>query len=926
MFLAVSTGWAQDFTTVAKCDDGSPIASGSVLKASRSIGSIPMTLRAGDVNGDGQVSISDVTQLIGSLLSGSAVSTGADVDGDGEVGIADVTELLNALLTGSMPYTAAIAQKSLDDIYYSMRAAMWTVTNHQSFGISAYNLMAELMGDDMLMKYSAYGWFWSDARYNVKEAFNSLNSRSVDLWLAYYTWIADANYLIEASQDMTGTTAEKNYVLGQAYAIRAYSYFMLAQTFARTYKGHESDPCVPIYEGLSFGGSTGQPRSTVAQVYSQIDADITQATTLLDGTTQQNPSHMGYAVAMGLKSRVALVKENWSAALTAGRSAINTSEKSIQEVSDFMGVNDVTAGNVMWGVDIPEEESTMFASFFSHMGLSHQAYGQFSPKQITPWLYDKMSSTDARRAWWDPTSEFCSGGYAQLKFDFVDATSWAGDYIWMRVEEMYLNVAEAACRLNLTSMAKDYLGVLMAKRDPSYTCNKTGTELGTLTTDETGSLLEEILIQRRLELWGEDGRIYTIRRLRQGFERPTDGGWPSQLASGHAWNDPECYAWVLTIPYIEFDGNSNVNLTSDQNPLGDYPETMASGPQNVTFTQATQTGVTADASMKVTVPIRRATTSGTYYAVVNVTRADEYSENVTADSRVVTFADGVDEASITITFSRMELGNSYTAEVSLSDADIANSDPSLGATITSTQIVVSCMNVNPEGQNISFETAELNYEVNEGGSEYIPIRLTRARATDSYSAQILFSGDDEHLRLMYPRAVFSAGASTYIDYIHVSNLEQGHTYTCVLTLSDDDIATADPNAGEQITTLVVTITCSDWEFLGTGRYETLWSDSGYSNVTIDQKGTSNKYRMRNFLGEGYNIEFTITSDNKVYISDQPCFTLEAYGLVNMYGYANSDNSGYAGTYDPNTKVANLTIRYYCEAGYFPVQEERLTMP
>lgn len=33
------------------------------------------------------------------------------------------------------------------------------------------------------------------------------------------------------------------------------------------------------------------------------------------------------------------------------------------------------------------------------------------------------------------------------------------------------------------------------------TLAKTGTALGKLTSDETGSLLEEIIIQRRIELW-----------------------------------------------------------------------------------------------------------------------------------------------------------------------------------------------------------------------------------------------------------------------------------------------------------------------------------------------------------------------------------------------------------------------------------------
>ena len=55
--------------------------------------------QTGDVNGDGQVTIADVTALIDSLLSGLEVPTHvADVNGDGQVTIADVTELIDQLL------------------------------------------------------------------------------------------------------------------------------------------------------------------------------------------------------------------------------------------------------------------------------------------------------------------------------------------------------------------------------------------------------------------------------------------------------------------------------------------------------------------------------------------------------------------------------------------------------------------------------------------------------------------------------------------------------------------------------------------------------------------------------------------------------------------------------------------------------------
>ena len=58
----------------------------------------------GDVNGDGEVGIADVTELIDYILgnvNGTFIIEAADVSGDNEVGIADVTELIDRILTGA---------------------------------------------------------------------------------------------------------------------------------------------------------------------------------------------------------------------------------------------------------------------------------------------------------------------------------------------------------------------------------------------------------------------------------------------------------------------------------------------------------------------------------------------------------------------------------------------------------------------------------------------------------------------------------------------------------------------------------------------------------------------------------------------------------------------------------------------------------
>jgi len=478
------------------------------------------------------------------------------------------------------------AMISLNGIYRSMYTSGWSTTGntHQCFGISAYNLCADVMGDDHIMAAQGSGWFWFDAAYNVKARFTSSAWRSYDLWYAGFTWIANANYLIAMDTDAEITDVDRLYVLGQAYAVRAYSYWMLAQFFARTYKGHESDPCVPIYNEPTTASTTGQPRATNEQVYQQMKSDIAKAVNYLskslNTTLEKDKSFITYPVALGLQARIALTMEDWALAASASEAAIALGQHTIQPVqaSAFKKntanfINTYSAGNVMWGANIIADQSGIYASLYAHMDAAASMYAGYdrAPKKINSATYDLMSETDSRRCWWNPNDE--NNPYQQEKFHFSDIQTYLGDYVWMRIEEMYLIAAEAECMKGNESAAQQYLNTMVQTRDPNYNCTKTGTALGVLTSERTGSLREAIIDQRRIELWGEYGRLYDIRRLHQGFKRTAAEGWPSGLLiAARSTDDPESYPWVLTIPKAEFDGNENMDASKDQNPTGDYPE------------------------------------------------------------------------------------------------------------------------------------------------------------------------------------------------------------------------------------------------------------------------------------------------------------------------------------------------------------------
>lgn len=482
--------------------------------------------------------------------------------------------------------TGNAALVALNGIYREMYTAGWSTTGntHQCFGITAYNLASEVMGEDFIMGAMGSGWFWFDCIYDVKDMYTRTTWRNYDLWNAYYNWIANANYIIAAEETMGGSTVEKNYAIGQAYAIRAYSYFMLAQWYARTLVGHESEACVPIYTEPTTPETKGNPRATNADVYAQIDSDIDKACELLEGTEDKRKelgikSHIGYPVALGIKARIKLVENKWAEARDAAKAAINASGCTIQPVANFIGMNNVNANNVMWGAEVITDQVGMYASFYSHMDYEGgKSYAQSAPKLWNKELYAKMEPTDERRQWvktgftYKDQDGVATSGLLQEKFHFSDPQTWMGDYIFMRVEEMYLIAAEAECRLGSDAAAQEDLMALMSKRNPDYVCDKTGTALGktSAVAEETGSLLEEIIIQRRIELWGEAGRMYDLKRLKQGFRRTTAQGWcETALLANRPTDNPNNYMWVMTIPQTEFDGNSSLDASKDQNPLGD---------------------------------------------------------------------------------------------------------------------------------------------------------------------------------------------------------------------------------------------------------------------------------------------------------------------------------------------------------------------
>ena len=420
----------------------------------------------------------------------------------------------------------------------------------------------DIMGDDITISsvsdWYLYPYLWLNAHRNPQSAIVYFN------YFFYYEIINNTNLLIDNVKSAKGTEEEKKAILGQAYAYRGWAYFQMIQLFGERYDvtGFNTGPGLRIV--LHSQGEV-KPRSSVKVVYNQINSDLDSAILLLNGYNPSNKSHLNKSVAQGFKARVALTQQDWATAANMASAARN-GYMIMDSLSYLSGFNDYKNTEWMWGSHQQENQTTYFTSFFAYMSCNFPAQNIItSPRAIQDSLYRQISNSDVRWQLWDSTgsnSSFpvpldASGNeigtrvkFMQRKFKVKDPQMSIGDVPLMRASEMYLIEAEAYARMGNNAASTNALYQLAKKRNSAYV----------LSTATGSNLINEILIQRRIELWGEGFRFYDLRRLNLPLDRHRHTFLPSYQKSVPAGDSQ----WQFVIPQAEIDATSGV---IQQNPL-----------------------------------------------------------------------------------------------------------------------------------------------------------------------------------------------------------------------------------------------------------------------------------------------------------------------------------------------------------------------
>lgn len=384
----------------------------------------------------------------------------------------------------------------------------------------------------------------------------------------YYRCIGNANALIENIDAATGPDADKNRLKAEAQTMRAWCYYNLVQIYAERYAAGVNNSQLGVSMPLS-ANDIQLPRSTVEEVYAQINQDLADAiSNFAAGSAApsgpQRKSHLNISSAYAIRARVALTMQNYTDAAAYAQQVITLGGHSLMSNAEYQaGFNDLSNPEWIWGAYVQDDQGDTFGSYMAQISYNgNTSYIRGVPKRINSALYDWISPTDVRKNMWEPSpnstnfplpsSSFARTPYMSRKFSIRNLPT-IGDVPYIRLAEMYLIMAEAYARTPGKEVdARNALFTLASNRDPNYV----------LSTNSGQALIDEIMNHRRVEFWAEGLRFFDLKRLNLPLDRTVVPNYVSASAGGVMQIPAGSNLWQFVLPLDEIQANPNTT----QNP------------------------------------------------------------------------------------------------------------------------------------------------------------------------------------------------------------------------------------------------------------------------------------------------------------------------------------------------------------------------
>ncbi|TWF38973.1 SusD-like starch-binding protein associating with outer membrane [Chitinophaga polysaccharea] len=348
-------------------------------------------------------------------------------------------------------------------------------------------------------------------------------------WSGEYKKIFNANMALSYADKVTGTEDEKAVIKADAHFIRAYSYWVLANTYCLPFTdANKQEAGLPLKLGTGFEEPV--VRQPLEKVYSLIESDLAEALkTPVSLTGGGTPRHWRASKAgvNGFAARYYLNRNNYTEALKYANAALTEYSQLVDYNTEMKYGND---GNVTINAGTPNAQTVTIKYPYTHNNQSDMT-DMIGWKEF---LYFRMLYHES---WWYIPSKALLDLYDQdhdLRYEYHIVENYSYDrglikpaysypgYIFFfkdripsgpTVAEMLLIKAECQARANNISDAMTAVNTLRAKRmKPGPWVN--------LTAAGKDAAIKLILEERRREMPFTQ-RWFDIRRLNNN-EDPND--------------------------------------------------------------------------------------------------------------------------------------------------------------------------------------------------------------------------------------------------------------------------------------------------------------------------------------------------------------------------------------------------------------------
>ncbi len=422
-------------------------------------------------------------------------------------------------------------QTAVNGMYSSLRAVDF-------FGRSI-PIDGDLLADNVYISSVNSNRYIPEITYSYIETYDNVQNT----WAEAYNTIQRANNVINATVPSSEVSDQ---LRGEALTIRALAYFELVKFYARPYLTDPAGAGVPLV--LTYDPQIRPARNTVAEVYQQIETDLTNAYGLL--TEDKNSSYVSRYVAQALLARFYQYKGDWNKAQAAALDVVNNGGYSLADSGSLVNY---------WTNPYPVSNKleTIFEVEFDAIGnngtddldafYSQDGYGD---ALCTDDLYNSYSSTDARRALILPGNRGGENVWVVNKYPNATNPNGKDNTKIIRYAEVLLILAESYNRKLDDVPARAVLTIIAPTRDPQFG--------GYVSSGAT--LLDDIYLERRKELAFEGHRYWDLVRLNRDVVRNNStGNYPPFVPLTLSVSSAKR---IFPIPKAEL----NVNKNMVQNP------------------------------------------------------------------------------------------------------------------------------------------------------------------------------------------------------------------------------------------------------------------------------------------------------------------------------------------------------------------------